>query len=78
MSNIFKLCLTHFSRGAKNFLGGGSLPWLRAWHCASSADRIIPERKGFQILSITFNKMDDLFRLVSVLRMHYLLKWMAL
>jgi len=35
MSNIFKLCPTHFSWGAKKFLGGASPPlrptWLRAW-----------------------------------------------
>ena len=28
-SNSFKLCPTHFSRGAKNFLGGLHCPWLR-------------------------------------------------
>ena len=32
MSNIFKLWPTHFSRGAKNFLGLLRPPWLRAWY----------------------------------------------
>jgi len=31
VSNNFKLCPTHLSRGAKTFLGGASPPWLRAW-----------------------------------------------
>jgi len=31
ISNIFKLCPTHFPRGPKIFLGGLRPSWLRAW-----------------------------------------------
>jgi len=31
MSNSFKLCPTHFSRGCRKSLQRSDPPWLRAW-----------------------------------------------